>query len=43
MGDNIRDISLGPGQVAVPGSAGILQGDADPIVDSRLEILDLRV
>jgi len=29
--------------VAVPGSAGISQGDVDAIIDPRLEILDLRV
>jgi hypothetical protein len=34
-------VIFGLGEVVVPGSAGILQSDADPIVDSRLEILDL--
>ena len=43
MADNIGDISPGLSEVAVPGPASIPQGGADPIVDSRLEILDLRV
>ena len=43
MGDNIGDAFLGPGEVVVPGQAGIPQGGIDPIIDSRLQILDLRV
>ena len=43
MGDNVGDAFLGLGEVVVPGHAGIPYGDVDPIIDSRLQILDLRV
>ena len=43
IGDNISDVSLSLCDVVVPGSAGILQGDADPTVESRPKTLDFRV